>query len=451
MQSVLSRIGSLRSWAAGIAVIGASLSSGQAGAGHVSRQNRDFVEASGQQLTVGGQPYRFVGANYWYGINLGSAGPGGDRPRLLRELDQMQAHGITNLRIMAGSEGPTTEPYRMLPPLQIAPGQYDPQVFEGLDFLLAEMRRRGMRAIMCLSNFWHWSGGMAQYVAWSQGTTWIPYPPERADWDTYQRFVARFYVDPKAKGMYSDFVRTVTSRVNVINGLAYRDDPTIFAWELANEPRGIDHPEEFVSWVTETAALLKRQAPRQLVTVGSEGTTPYPGVHTLAERVHAVDDVDFMTFHTWVQNWGHFDPAQPASFEDGLDFALRYNAEQIAIAKRLGKPVVFEEFGLARDGGSFDPSSPTTMRDRYFDALLTQAFDRRAHEGIVSGVSFWAYSGEGRPRSPGGTWTLGHPFIGDPPHEPQGWYSVYDTDQSTLAIIKRHAGSSRLRNRAKSE
>ena len=50
-------------------------------------------------------------------MNLGSKGPGGDRAKLVRELDRLQAMGITNLRIMAASEGPDAEPWRMVPAL----------------------------------------------------------------------------------------------------------------------------------------------------------------------------------------------------------------------------------------------------------------------------------------------------------------------------------------------
>jgi mannan endo-1,4-beta-mannosidase len=60
-----------------------------------------FVQVQGTQLTVGGSPYHFAGANMWFGCYLGSPGPTGNRDRLCRELDLLVAHGITNLRIMA--------------------------------------------------------------------------------------------------------------------------------------------------------------------------------------------------------------------------------------------------------------------------------------------------------------------------------------------------------------
>jgi mannan endo-1,4-beta-mannosidase len=58
---------------------------------------------------------------------------------------------------------------------------------------------------------------------------------------------------------------------------------------------------------------------------------------------------------------------------------------------------------------------------------------------IIQGVNFWAWSGESRPRINGGLWKEGDPLLGDPPHEEQGWYGVYDTDVSTINIIKSYS------------
>ena len=72
-------------------------------------------------------------------------------------------------------------------------------LLEGLDFLLMEMGKRKMTAVVCLNNFWPWSGGFAQYHRWFGGAE-IPYPPpaEGGSWFTFARYSSRFYKN-KAK------------------------------------------------------------------------------------------------------------------------------------------------------------------------------------------------------------------------------------------------------------
>jgi mannan endo-1,4-beta-mannosidase len=102
---------------------------------------------------------------------------GGNYSRLVTELDQMADKGINHLRIMAASEGaPTPQPFRMNPALMQAPGEYNEDIFKGLDICLDEMAKRKMRATMTLNNEWQWSGGFAQYVSWAQNNSEIPYP-----------------------------------------------------------------------------------------------------------------------------------------------------------------------------------------------------------------------------------------------------------------------------------
>ena len=156
--------------------------------------NRNFVSVNGKRFFLNGKPYYFLGTNLWYGMNLGSKGESGDRQRLVNELDFLSIIGIKNLRVMAGSEGPDSEKWRIIPSLQSAPGEYNTDLLDGLDFLLYEMGKRNMKAIMCMNNFWHWSGGMAQYVSWENETT-IPYPPieGEGDWQKFQEYASSFY------------------------------------------------------------------------------------------------------------------------------------------------------------------------------------------------------------------------------------------------------------------
>ena len=46
---------------------------------------------------------------------------------------------------------------------------------------------------------------------------------------------------------YKDYVKTMTSRVNTINGRTYCQDPTIFAWDLLNEARCQGCPPHTIS------------------------------------------------------------------------------------------------------------------------------------------------------------------------------------------------------------
>lgn len=184
-----------------------------------------FIEVKNARLSLNNHEYRYIGTNFWYGANLGSRGPGGNRDRLIRELDHLHELGVNNLRIQAGSEGPDTEPWRIVPSMQPSPGQYNPEILEGLDFLLFEMRKRQMYAVMCLNNFWHWSGGFAQYVAWADGSeAKIPYP---GDYNQFEVYSARFYGIKNATDWFDNHIRFLLTRKNQFTHLFYIDDPTI--------------------------------------------------------------------------------------------------------------------------------------------------------------------------------------------------------------------------------
>lgn len=401
---------------------------------------QSFVEVKNGHFVKNGKPYYFLGANFWYGMNLASAGEGGDRERLLRELDRLQALGIDNLRIIAGSEGPESEPWRLKPVLQPAPGQYNEDLLEGLDFLLAEMARRDMHAVVCLNNFWHWSGGMAQYRAWAEAGD-IPYIDLEAGrgWLRYMNYTAGFYNNETAREAYRNHLRKIINRVNAFNGRPYKADPTIMAWQLANEPRGMFEAGAYRRWIHCSAGLIKELDPNHLVCIGSEGNTNIPtGNHF--RKDHRSEYIDYTTIHIWAQNWGWYDPRRPATtFDRAVRKAIRYLERHLKKADKMGKPIVLEEFGISRDGNSHDPESTVEWRNRYFRTVFEWIRQRAEGGTAMAGSNFWAWAGEGRPRKPNAVWQRGDDWTGDPPHEYQGWYSVYDTDEGTLEIIREFA------------
>ena len=100
-----------------------------------------------------GKPWFFHGANMWGAAILASTAAG--RKRLGRELDRMHNAGLRGLRVMALSEGPRVERWRVSPTAQdgAAPGVFNADVEAGLDHLLVELGKRGMVALLVLGNF----------------------------------------------------------------------------------------------------------------------------------------------------------------------------------------------------------------------------------------------------------------------------------------------------------
>ena len=105
------------------------------------------------------------------------------------------------------------------------------------------------------------------------------------------------------------------------------------------------------------------------------------------------------------------------------------------VSKSVLKPIVLEEFGLARDGGSYEASAEVNMRNKFYQFLYEITLGNP--DSPYRGMNFWAIGGEGRPRQPETFWQAGDDYIGDPPHEKQGWYSVYFTDSSTFEWLKK--------------
>ncbi|MEH0153283.1 hypothetical protein V6R21_04000 [Limibacter armeniacum] len=399
-----------------------------------------FVRTQNTQFVVGNKPYYFVGTNYWYGITLGMAGEKGDRERLNRELDQMQKMGITNLRILASSEGAADAPWRVQPAVQTAAGVYDEQVLEGLDYLLVQMRKRGMKGVMVLNNFWAWSGGMVQYLEWS-GKGPVPYPFDGShSWNEYISYAKQFYTDKGAMQQFEAFLAMLINRTNSINGKAYKEDPTIMAWQLANEPRGYDQREAYLKWVDHTASYIKSLDSKHLVCIGTEGNTPGKDAGTDVYSDNLSNQIDYVTMHIWIQNWSWFDPTKAeTTYPEALVKVDDYFKKHIEAGQQLNKPVVLEEFGISRDHNDHKPSATIEWRDKYYGYLFNKSWDAIKGNSPLTGINFWSYAGEGRPNNPEGFWQKGDDLIGDPPHEPQGWYSVYDQDTTTIDIISGYA------------
>ncbi len=406
-----------------------------------------FVTALGGALLVNDHPYRFVGANLWYGAYLGANAPFGDPSRLRRELDRLSALGVSNLRLLGAAEVSPLANSLAIGFRDRAP-PYNDTLLRGLDTVLAQMGARGMRAIIYLANFWEWSGGFATYLYWTNGGRFIDMDDPAHPWPAFADFSAQFYASGEARALYRDYVRAVVTRTNSVTGLAYRDDPAIMSWQLANEPRPggsataiATNMSAYQAWIGETAQFIKALDDAHLVSTGSEGLKGCGESPICVAETHAHADVDYLTAHIWPQNWGWADANDlDGSFAVAEANTHDYIDAHVTLARRIGKPLIIEEFGFPRDSLSYAPGGPTTLRNRFYAVIHAHVTANARSGGPLYGSNFWAWGGEGRAlHSDFRMRSEDTSFVGDPPHEPQGWYSVFDSDDSTITAIRAHA------------
>ncbi|MDR1707757.1 MAG: cellulase family glycosylhydrolase [Prevotella sp.] len=396
-----------------------------------------FIKQKDGHFVIGDKPYYFIGTNYWYGAILGSTGEGGNRDRLLKELDFMKENGVTNLRVLVGADGVSGQEVKIRPTLQTAPGVYNDTLFDGLDFFMAELGKRDMHAVLYINNSWEWSGGYGQYLEWAgKGNV-----PEKGvhDWPVFVKHVAQYAECDSCHAMFSKHVEHVITRTNKYTGKKYIDDTAIMSWQIGNEPRVFSDEGKpaFVKWMKEVTALIRSLDPNHLISTGNEGLMGSEGDMKLFEDIHADPNVDYLTIHIWPKNWRWIDITK---IEESVDTAIvktnQYITDHLAIAKKLNKPITIEEFGFPRDNHKYTLDDPVTARDKYYTNIFTQVVASAKEKGNLAGCNFWAWGGFGRPVHE--FWKPWDDYVGDPSQEEQGLNSVFDTD-STIKVISTYA------------
>ncbi|TKY75172.1 Mannan endo-1,4-beta-mannosidase 7 [Spatholobus suberectus] len=335
-----------------------------------------FVKTRGVQLMLNGSPYYANGFNaYWL---MYVASDPSQRNKVSSAFQEASNHGLNIARTWAFSDGG----YK---PLQYSPGSYNEQMFQGLDFAIAEARKYGIKLLLSLVNNYENMGGKKQYVEWarSQGQS------INSEDD--------FFTNPVVKGYYKNHVKAVLTRRNSITGVAYKDDPTIMAWELMNEVRcSSDQSGKTVqAWITEMASYLKSTDGNHLLEAGLEGfygqskpeSNPNFNVGTDFIANNQIPGIDFATVHSYPDQW-----LSSSSYEDQISFLSRWLNEHIKDAKNtLHKPLLFAEFGISTK--SFGGNS--TPRDHLFDTVYSAIYSSASSGGAAVGGLFWQLLAEG--------------------------------------------------------
>jgi mannan endo-1,4-beta-mannosidase len=405
----------------------------------IACQAQERITVKGTQFYKGDKPYAYIGTNYWYGSLLASKKIG-DRKRLLRELDLMQKYGIDNLRILVGGDGGKYD-FTVRPALQYEQGKYDEDLLDGLDFLISEMSKRKMYAVLYLTNNWEWSGGMSQYLEWN-GKGAIPVPNIAPNtWPQFMSYTEQFHSCEPCMKALENHVKFIIGRTNSYSKKKYIEDNTIMAWQVGNEPRlfTVENETKFTVWLNNIVNLIDSLDKNHLVSTGSEGKNSSNDSMEIFERTHQNPNIDYLTMHIWPKNWNWFkaDNAEK-TMSTTLENAGKYIDDHIKVANNLKRPIIIEEFGLPRENENLLANSSVANRDIFYNYIFSRVAESVKNNGSLQGANFWGFGGEGKVVNETGKWNPGDPLTTDPPQEPQGLNSVFSSDKSTLDIVKKY-------------
>jgi mannan endo-1,4-beta-mannosidase len=404
---------------------------------NISFSQSHFVKVKNAKFYIQSKEYKFIGTNYWYGGFLAYDKKNNGKQRLKSELDFLKSQGVTNLRVLFSSEGDSSYPYRISPSIQETPGEYNVEILRSFDYFLVEAAKRNMKVVFVLNNNWEWSGGFGQYLEWAGYKNPILPKTDNWDWDKYCDYISQFYSSDSSLALFYKYINFIVSRKNTISKLYYKNDPTIMAWELANEPRSMrkNASEAYKTWVWNSAVLIKAIDKNHLVTIGVEGIISTFMDTSFFKQIHSYPTIDYATIHIWPKTWQWYNGESSQSTADTTLLRTKEYIELHAkLCEEINKPLVIEEFGLHRDENKFEQSALVKNRDRYFDFVI-----KTGNANNIAGYNFWGAMAMGH--APLSTpmsdfWKKGDPYTADPPQEEQGLYGVYMNDTSTWRLIK---------------
>jgi mannan endo-1,4-beta-mannosidase len=212
----------------------------------------NFITRVGNKLYDGVTEYYFAGCNVgWLGIDFEYGGGFAPPPTSTLLLPSVfRINNVFSTAQLMGSNvirmGPNIAGVGYADSLYSSLGTFNETVFARLDYTIATARNYGIRLIFPFvdSNENYYWGSKASFSNWG-GTN--------------------FYTDPAAIANFKIFIYGVINRVNTVNGITYKDDPAILAWETVNE----GNPP--ATWTSEIASYIKSVDPKHLIV---DGYTP---------------------------------------------------------------------------------------------------------------------------------------------------------------------------------
>jgi mannan endo-1,4-beta-mannosidase len=308
-----------------------------------------FVTRSGDTLLLNGNPFRFSGANLYWGALDADARIGTAYPTPFRVQSSLQTvadMGETVVRCQTCGISTGT-------PLSVEPslGTFSQTALQHIDYFIAQAQHYGLKVVIPLTdNYDYYLGSYCDFTNWLGLSSPLRCPSAAA--------VSAFYTSPRAIAAFERYIYVLLNHVNYYTGVPNKDNPAIMAWETGNEmPYGLGGPAELTRWTATISAYIKSQGTDQLIMDGSASLDPGD---------LALPDVDIVDLHYYPVSTTY----------------LNANASQVAGAN---KAMVVGEFGWN------NPSSSTGLAPFLQDIQQTKSIAGDMYWNLEPENDFFGY------------------------------------------------------------
>lgn len=411
--------------------------------------SQGFVQVQNGQLMLDGGKFRFFGSNFYrlaladaFGAQVVRQNVSGkvQYPQIDKVMENYAQLGVKVVRLWTfaceGSRGSRVSPSIIKKDFSL-----DPEGLSQLDYTVAAAGRHGIKLIFPLVNFEHEYCGMEWWVEQSyaaapekdRGTIQYSCIDQKSHRllklakspnDCPAEYPAvpskeLFYTQSIVKDRFKTYVKTMLDRANIYTGVSLKNDPTIMAIGLSNEPHTSDYYECLLSnvggitdedcrkfdrqsyqkfapgtivynWLTEMSQYVKSIDSNHLVSTGEEAYRTshddascldrHQWIHDGSKGVDfarnsSIPSVDLMSTHLYPDNW-----AVPASELDWFDRCII--RDRARLAAKNGKVIYLEESGFSETAYPGKPDDYRRERAHYLSRMFAYA-NRAGFQGTM--------------------------------------------------------------------
>lgn len=186
---------------------------------------------------------------------------------------------------------------------------------KALDYVIYKAKQYHINIILTFGNNFDDFGGVKLYTEWADRYTGL------SDGRTYSH--NDFFTDDSMKSWYRFYIKTILNRVNFFTGIRYKNEPSIFSFELINEADNDGASVDIIrNWYNEMADFFKSIDHNHLLTTGETGYDIHKEYYSDPELFYnnsrflfdgykgssfaentALRNIDYSSFHLYPERW----------------------------------------------------------------------------------------------------------------------------------------------------